>query len=179
LNELIPFMIVMLNGAFGVGKTTIARRLVATLPNAMLYDPEHVGAMLRKLTNGIRTGAEDTDDYQDITLWRLLTVSTAKALREQYGRTLVVPMTLVNLAYFRAIKDGLTELDANLHHFCLTASARTIRWRLLRRGTLPRSWAWQRTERCVRALAASEFAVHVATEGWAVEEVVKSILKHL
>ncbi len=32
-------MIVMLNGSFGAGKTTIAHELLALLPGAMLYRP--------------------------------------------------------------------------------------------------------------------------------------------
>ena len=40
-------MIVWLNGAFGAGKTSTAKELLQLLPNARLYDPEHVGFLLR------------------------------------------------------------------------------------------------------------------------------------
>src|SRR5262245_39754401 len=116
----------MLNGAFGVGKTTVAETLVARLPNALLFDPELVGAVLRVFTQGIRSGDEDTDDFQDIALWRTLTVQTAAGLIGQYHRTLVVPMTLANPAYFRKIKNGFEHIDEVVHHFCLMASAETI-----------------------------------------------------
>ncbi|MEE3922370.1 hypothetical protein V2I01_41005 [Micromonospora sp. BRA006-A] len=39
-------MIVWLNGAFGVGKTTTARLLTNALPDARLFDPEFLGSML-------------------------------------------------------------------------------------------------------------------------------------
>ena len=42
-------MIVMINGAFGVGKTTVAKGLLAGIPDSMLYDPEDVGQMLRTI----------------------------------------------------------------------------------------------------------------------------------
>ena len=42
-------MIVMINGAFGVGKTTAAKGLLAPIPDSMLYDPEDVGQMLRTI----------------------------------------------------------------------------------------------------------------------------------
>src|SRR5438309_8736273 len=112
----------MLNGAFGVGKTTVARALVASLPNALLFDPEDVGVLARRLTDGVRTGVEDTDDFQDIALWRSLTVRAAEALLGHYRPTLVVPMTLANPDYFREIKSGFAQLDPELRHFCLVAS---------------------------------------------------------
>jgi cytidylate kinase len=67
-------MIVMVNGPFGVGKTTVAQALCAATPNAMLYDPEIVGTALRYVTAGVVSQAEQTDDFQDIALWPSLTV---------------------------------------------------------------------------------------------------------
>jgi len=40
-------MIIWLNGTFGVGKTTTARELAATMPDTRLFDPEMVGYLLR------------------------------------------------------------------------------------------------------------------------------------
>jgi len=42
-------MIVMINGAFGVCKTTGAKGLLAPIPDRMLYDPEDVGQILRTI----------------------------------------------------------------------------------------------------------------------------------
>ncbi len=36
-------MYVLLNGAFGVGKSTVARDLQQQLPNSLIFDPEWVG----------------------------------------------------------------------------------------------------------------------------------------
>ncbi len=52
-------MIIMVNGAFGVGKTTIAQGLLSEIPNSMLYDPEEIGLMLRKFTQGVRQGSPE------------------------------------------------------------------------------------------------------------------------
>ena len=41
-------MILLLNGAFGIGKTTVARVLVARMPNALLFDPEMIGLILQR-----------------------------------------------------------------------------------------------------------------------------------
>lgn len=36
-------MIIMINGAFGVGKTTTAEALHKKMENSMIYDPEMIG----------------------------------------------------------------------------------------------------------------------------------------
>lgn len=172
-------MIIMLNGSFGVGKTTTARALVARLPYATLYDPEMVGTVVRVLTNGRRRGAEDTDDFQDIVLWRTLTIRFAAQLKHWSRRTLVVPMTLAHLAYFVQIRDGLMQIDANVHHFCLTAALPTIQARLVQRGDEPGSWPWRKASTCVPALDDPQFRTHINTEGQTVQHVVDTILEHL
>ncbi len=172
-------MIILLNGTFGVGKSSTAEVLRSRLPNSMIFDPEMVGIMLRYVTEGMRVKAEDTDDFQDITLWRPMTVTTAAYLQRQYGRALIIPMTLTNPTYFEEIRQGLSEVDSNLHHFCLTASPETIQARLLERGDEAGCWAWQRVESGVVALRSEQFRVHVDTEHQAISEVVETILSFL
>lgn len=72
-------MIIMINGAFGVGKTSVAEALNQTLDNSMLYDPEEVGFMLRNIvTEKVLESDEKTNDFQDLELWKTLTVEVAK-----------------------------------------------------------------------------------------------------
>ena len=104
--------IVMINGAFGVGKTTVANGLLAQIPDSMLYDPEEVGQMLRKIGGGIRSADEKIGDFQDDPLWPALTVEVAKRLFNEYKRPLIIPMTLAHIPYFTTIKDGLAQLTA-------------------------------------------------------------------
>jgi 2-phosphoglycerate kinase len=48
-------MIFMINGAFGVGKTTVANELLKVIENSMLFDPEEVGYMVRNvLSNEVK-----------------------------------------------------------------------------------------------------------------------------
>ena len=42
--------VIWLNGAFGVGKTTVARALASRLPDALILDPEDIGRMLHHFT---------------------------------------------------------------------------------------------------------------------------------
>jgi hypothetical protein len=173
-------LIIMLNGAFGVGKSTVAKVLVDRLaPNAHLFDPERVGTMVRRVTQGIRTHDEDTEDFQDIALWRSLTAQTAAALLAQVHGTLAVPMTLANPACFREIKGGFERIEPAVRHFCLMASGRTIHRRLFSRGHLPGSWPWKRTTRCLAALRSPEFAEHLDTEHVTVGQITDKIIEEL
>ncbi len=56
-------MIIFINGAFGVGKTTVAELLVSRLPNGLLFDPEEVGGAPSRMLRPIAT----FDDFQDDT----------------------------------------------------------------------------------------------------------------
>lgn len=68
-------MIIMINGAFGVGKTSVANELVKQMDNSMIFDPEEVGFMLRNIIpNEIKQKEANTGDFQDLQLWKELTV---------------------------------------------------------------------------------------------------------
>lgn len=172
-------MIIMLNGAFGVGKTTTAQLLVAALPNALIYDPEIIGFVIQRLNRVVPLAGGQSDDYQDIRLWRRLSVTTARLLRRCSRRTLIVPMTLAWPVYFREICGGLRRVDPDLHHFCLTASPATIQRRLLARGDQPGSWAFQQTQRCVETLGAQEYGLHIDAEQHDPAQVVQLILQQI
>jgi hypothetical protein len=168
-------VVIWINGAFGAGKTRVARRLVALRPDAWLFDPERIGFMLRSLWPGGGPG-----DFQDLPLWRQLTVATlAEAAHRNPGRVAVVPMTLVNHAYFREIMDGLAEKKVDVRHFTLLASPATlrrrIRWRLDRPAS--KRWALAQIERCTAALADPGFAVHVTTDARSVAAIAQEILE--
>jgi AAA domain len=166
-------MIIFINGAFGVGKTTIAETLVSRIPNSLLFDPEEVGYFLRNVVNPI----EQFEDFQDLAMWRPLVVITAKMLKETYGRTLVMPMTIWHLPYFKEVLAGLRQFEPDLYHFCLTASVETIHNRLKMRPNSSQAYAWcnERIERCVEAFKLPEFAVQIATDGREIEEIVDKL----
>ncbi|NKB72811.1 MAG: AAA family ATPase [Candidatus Latescibacteria bacterium] len=164
--------IVMINGAFGVGKTTLADGLAARIPNSLIYDPEEVGQMLRKIT-------KETGDFQDIALWPSLTVDIAGRLFSTYKRSLIIPMTLAHVPYFKEIKDGLSNLTSELYHFCLTASIEVIHQRLERRGDIKGSWTFQQTARCVEAHREAIFSEHIDTENMDSRQIQELILSRI
>ena len=172
-------MIVMLNGSFGVGKTSTARALVERLPGTIVFDPELVGSMVRAITEGIRSGPEDTDDYQDIAVWRSLTVETACQIYRRYKRPLIVPMTLANPAYLDEIRAGFARITPRLCHFCLVAPLETVHARLRERGEAEGSWAFRKAARYVPVLDGPRFREHVDTVGRSPAEIAERIVESL
>lgn len=170
-------MIIFINGSFGVGKTTVAEKLVSRLPDSLLYDPEEVGYFLRNIVRPI----EHCDDFQDLPMWRTLVITTARLLKENYGRTLVMPMTIWHRPYFEEIMQGLRQIEPDLSHFCLTANKDTIYQRLHSRDNSPQAleWCMQRVERCVMAFQSPLFAVQIATDNRTPEELVSEIITRI
>lgn len=167
-------MIIFINGSFGVGKTTVAELLVKRLPNSLLFDPETVGYMLRHILNPIISNY----DFQDLPQWRPLVVTVASMLKEGYGRTLIMPMTIWHKPYFEEIIGGLRQIEPDFHHFCLLAPEETIHRRLTQRGNPPEQYPWlqERVERCTESLHAPEFATHIDTNAKTPAAIVTEIL---
>lgn len=165
--------VVWINGPLGVGKTTVAEKLVERLPAAVLYDPELVGAMLRHIVPSSLQGS----DYQDIPLWRRLVRLLALQLLADYSRPLVVPMTLVVPAYFDEIVGGLREDGVSVEHVALLASEQTILARV--RGSDREEWAATHLARCLKSLADPRFARHVDTDLLTADEVAEGIAAYL
>jgi len=170
-------MVVWINGAFGAGKTTMARRLVRMRRGAWLFDPEQIGFMLRKLL----PRDQQPPDFQDLPIWREMTVDALTVAAADPSRMPVVPMTLVNPDYFREIVGGLRDRGIDVRHFSLVASPATLRRRIRWRADWPssRRWALAQLERCASALAEPEFAIHIPTDERGIAEIAQDILTRL
>lgn len=170
-------MIIMINGAFGSGKTTSANELQDLIPNSMIFDPEEIGYMLRKLIDKESLdGDECTDDFQDIELWRILTVKIAQEIKLKYNKHLIVPMTIHNELNFEYIYDGFKKIDTELYHFCLIASKKTLIERQTKRGDLAGGWQFQQIEKCLNSFKKSKYKEHIITDGLNTSDVSKRIL---
>lgn len=170
-------MIIMINGAFGVGKSSVARALVERIPNSMIYNPEEVGFMLKNIiSDNIKDGNELTDDFQDLELWRKLVVQVGKDLIVKYKKNLIVPMTIRKKEYFNYIYNGFEAVDAQVYHYCLTASLEEVYKRILKREEQVGSWTYRQAKACVEAFEDSFFKQHINTENRGIDEVVEIIL---
>lgn len=172
-------MIILINGSFASGKTTTAELLVQRLYHSMLYDPEIVGAGLAHIVKPIETFT----DFQDLTAWRPLVIETARVLKQVYGRTLIIPMTLWHRPYFEEITDGLRQIDPRFYHFCLTARKETLLSRLVQRQQehteQALAWIQERFDRCLTAFASPAFAVQIPTDEKRPQEIVEEILSRI
>jgi adenylate kinase family enzyme len=170
-------LIIMINGAFGAGKTSVANELLRTVDDFMLFDPEVVGFMLRHIIpDDIKLAKERTDNFQDLTMWSSLTVKVAEELRQTYKKNLIVPMTIYNTDYFQYIFDGFKKIDEETHHFCLTAKKETIHQRLLQRGETEGNWCFIQTDKCLEAFENERFGKFIDTEHLRVCEIVNEVL---
>lgn len=168
----------MINGAFGVGKTSVSKKLIDKIPNSMIYDPEEVGFMLRNIiTDNIKTEKELTDDFQDLDIWRKLVVQIAGELIIKYKKNLIVPMTIRKKEYFNYIYNGFESLDGQVYHYCLMAPLDEIHKRLLNRGEEIGSWVYKQGRKCVESFEDSIFKHHINTMNKSIDDVAEIILK--
>ncbi|WP_239308960.1 AAA family ATPase [Frankia sp. Cj3] len=118
-------MICWINGSFGAGKTTLAEELRRRCPDALMFDPEEVGFMLRGMVSPAPSG-----DFQDLPVWRLLVVETGRVLAQQHGQLIIAPMTVVDPGYAREIFGGLATYGIPVRHFFLKVPAARLRERI-------------------------------------------------
>jgi len=176
-------MIIMINGSFGVGKTTVAKLLGSSLPGSMIYDPEWVGLVLMRLPKWIKLKGSGSDDFQHIELWRKSTVAGIRLFRLLASGPVIVPMTFSHRAYFDEVMMGIRCLDPELRAFCLKASLATVRRRLVKRGTKIEGsgseWITRRITECADAHRDSHFGEAVDTEDRTALEVAEDIIRRV
>lgn len=173
-------MIIFINGAFGVGKTTTASYLEQRLDNAMVFDPEYIGIMLRTMISSKwKYEHEKTGDFQDFDLWKVLTTKLINEFMIQYKCDLIVPMTIRRKDYFDFIFNGVQEFEKEVYHFCLSASKGDIHQRLEKRGDKLDSWAFHQTEKCIEGFKHIDEKIEIRNDNIKPEEVVERILEEI
>jgi len=152
-------MIFLLNGAFGIGKSTVARALIERIPEAVVFDPEIIGIILQRAA---RLAGSPVDDFQDLQVWRRLTVFGLRIARLR-SATVVVPMAFSNASYLSEVRDAIARFDPQVLHVCLVAPVEVVHARLRARGSDPRRHAWEyrRASECCAVHGSARFAIHV------------------
>lgn len=171
-------MIVFLNGAFGVGKTSTARVLHEKLPDSLLFDPEWVGTMLRAT---LKERTEWPGDYQSLPAWRRVVISTVRELRRDYAQLLIIPMTVWRADVWRQLRAGFCAADPELRAFRLTATEETLRSRILGRPEEegPHGWCLRHMAVAIAALRDHEYGTEIPTDERTPEEIGAAILSTL
>ena len=165
-------MIYWLNGAYGVGKTTVAMRLLPLLRNAHLYDPELVG-------NGIRDNYPEAlfcETFEEYPAWLETNYRVLKDLYERYDGAIVVPMTLLREGSYTAIIERLLRDGIPVRYIFLDGDAETLRHRMVDLGREePDSWCVGHIPICLAVQAAETHAVHIPTVGRTPEQIAAQI----
>ena len=176
-------MILMINGAFGVGKTTVAGLIRRAVPGSLVYDPERAGWTLQRLPRWIHLRGAGTDDFQDIELWRKSAVAGARLVRAVARGPVVVPMAFSRRDYFDEVVAGMSAFDSTVRVFCLRAGMPTILGRLAMRGDdVSRGgseWVLRKACACVAAHEDVHFGEPIDTEQRSAREVAQEILDRL
>ncbi|MEU7925131.1 AAA family ATPase [Micromonospora sp. NPDC049107] len=149
--------VIWINGAFGAGKTTLSQQLTTEDPRLLMFDAELPGFMLREIVPPPVSG-----DFQDLRVWRRTVADTAIALLEEYGRTLVVPMTVVVPSYLDEIFGRLRAHDVLVDHFFIDVPTDVLRTRIAAQSVWPddpdrdaqvRAWRLEQVARCAAAVS--------------------------
>lgn len=169
-----PNMYILINGAFGIGKTTVARELRSRLLRAILFDPELIGIILQRIPGAPRS------DFQHFAKWRWLTVVVARLLG-RFTKTVIIPMAFTDTGYLDEIRNGLARSGRPVLHFCLTAPLPIVRQRLAQRGEPLEdsrwSWVHRRAAECCEAHRHPDFALQIDTEKLSADEVAGAIVR--
>ncbi|MFK0193246.1 AAA family ATPase [Kitasatospora sp. NPDC090308] len=177
-------MLLWINGPFGGGKTQTAHELRRRLAGSVVCDPEHVGFGLHRMTPPALRG-----DFQDLPAWRQGVYEVLDRALTGHDGTVIVPMTVVEPAYFRETVGRLRERGHDVRHFALLAERGTVLRRLRERGfghavgllagkdaPLRReSFAVAKLDLCLERLRGDEFAAHLWTDRLGVPQVADRI----
>jgi len=140
------------NGAFGVGKTAAAQRIVARDDQWPLFDPEWVGYMLRANLAGVEVA-----DFQDLESWRTLVPIVAKELATTLSapKLLSVQTVLVE-QYWSELRRGFETM-----HVVLDCDEGVLKQRIGHDADDPGAAAW-RISHVDGVLAARAWMVNAA-----------------
>lgn len=176
-------MIILINGSFGIGKSTVARLLRRQVPRSLVYNPEWAGSILMRLPRWVKLRGAGTDDFQDIDLWRMSVVSGVRLFQAVTAGAVIVPMAFSRREYFDEVVAGLKLLDSDVRVFCLRADMATILERLDARSRHSReravAWSMQKARACVASHEDEHFGEPVNTVHASGSQVATAILQRL
>jgi hypothetical protein len=177
-------MLLWINGPFGGGKSQTARELHGRLPGSLICDPELLGSGLHRMLPPQLRG-----DFQDFPAWRQGVYEVLHLILGSADGTVIVPMTLVEPAYFADIIGRLTDAGHDVRHFALLADRQVIKRRLRERTIVHAiqrlqgqdvplfrdTFAMRNLDLCLSRLSQREFATQLRTDHLTVAQVAEAI----
>jgi cytidylate kinase len=130
-------VIVWLNGAFGVGKTTTAG-ILAGAGRLRAFDPEMVGALLTR-----HLADEEIGDFQNLPGWRRLVPAVMHEIVDITGDDLVAVQSVLVESHWRELRAGLTAVGLDVFHVVLDVSATALARRIDADSDDPAASTWR------------------------------------
>jgi predicted AAA+ superfamily ATPase len=78
-------LIVIINGPYGVGKTSVAENLIKKIPSSILFDTEEIGFLLDKLIRSEIRKEFEKGDWKELELWKKLVVDIGISLIKEWN----------------------------------------------------------------------------------------------
>jgi AAA domain len=177
-------MLLWINGPYGGGKSQTARELHSRLPGSLICDPELLGFGLHRMLPRQLRG-----DFQDFPAWRQGVYEVLDLVLRSADGTVIVPMTLIEPAYFADIIGRLTDAGHDVRHFALLADRQVIERRLRERAIVHviqrlrgqdaplfrDTFAMRHLDRCLTRLSQPDFATQLRTDHLTVAQVAEAI----
>lgn len=166
-------MIIWINGAYGVGKSTLADAMAVKMNNALIFDAEEVGNAVRENYPNCPYGYI----FEDYPLWGEFCYMLLKDIHVKFHKDILVPMTLLRKESYGII-EKLNQDGIKTHLVILEASHQTIHDRILARGEEEDCWCMENIE-LAREGSSALPGIHIQTDGRTVDELVDLVLSKL
>ena len=140
MHNSVGFMILWLNGPFGVGKTTLARALLGAHREWAIFDPEDIGFALRQTLETHRP----VSNFQDWPVWRSLVIEALAQLDTTLQSVVIVPQTVLNESHWLELTQGLQDRSVHVSAFTLHVDEIEHEHRISTDAVEPGAASWRR-----------------------------------
>ena len=160
-------MIIWINGPYGVGKSTLARKLHAINPNSFIFDAEAVGNAVRDNLPRERFNGYIFEGYP---MWFTMCASLLHDIAKDFSGDIYVPMTLVYADSFSKIEQPLAARGYTVKHILLTSTYDVVHNRILARGEDTNCWCMQNIRLCLEQQNSFKDVIRIKSHDATVEE---------
>ena len=169
-------MIIWIDGAYGVGKSTLAEKLHALLPNSFIFDTENVGNAVR---DNMPPSVYYSETFEGYPLWFHVCNELLTELTDRFEGVVLVPMTLMLQESFARFAEPLRGRGIEIVHVLLESSKEVIHDRILARGENEGCWCMRHIDECLSAQQRFEDVIRVQSVGQTADELANEVIQIL
>lgn len=169
-------MVIWINGPYGVGKSTLAERLLEMELHGFIFDAEEVGNAVRENTPKELFNGWIFEGYP---MWFKLCAALLVDLSRRCDGTIYVPMTLTKPDSFEKIAGPLRENGIRARHILLESTYEVIHDRILARGEEENCWCMENIGLCLERQRDFEDVIRLRSVDKSVGELARELLAAL